>query len=78
MNKTEENRFCNFTLINLSTPDPPPPQLKQARILKKNRNQKKNNPKTTPFPPPYARIFLVAEIHIFSIYDDKAGLILLN
>lgn len=77
MNKTEENRFCNFTLINLSTPDPPP-QLKQARILKKKQKPKKNNPKITPFPPPYARIFLVAEIHIFSIYDDKAGLILLN
>lgn len=75
MNKTEENRFCNFTLINLSTP---PPQLKLARILKKTRNQKKKQPQNNTIPPPYARIFLVAEIHIFSIYDDKAGLILLN
>lgn len=77
MNKTEENRFCNFTLINLSTPDPPPPQLKQARILKKTETKKKQ-PQNNTIPPPYARIFLVAEIHIFSIYDDKAGLILLN
>lgn len=78
MNKTEENRFCNFTLINLSTPDPPPPpSIKTGSNSKKNRNQKKTTQNNT-IPPPYARIFLVAEIHIFSIYDDKAGLILSN